>query len=145
MLFVALLCVGLGTFYEPLYRLLPHPTGYAPYTAGHVVTQLQLLAGSALGFFLLRRYLAPQRSITLDIDWLYRRALPRLGVALSAIWYSAAYAWHSGVARLFERAAAGVRRMHGPEGLLARTWSVRSMGLWMLAMLLALLVFGYAR
>jgi hypothetical protein len=47
------------------------------------------------------------------------------------------------MAQVLERAATGVRRMHGPEGLLARTWSVRSMGLWMLVMLLGLLLIGY--
>jgi multicomponent Na+:H+ antiporter subunit D len=145
MLLLASLCVGLGAFYEPLYRLLPYAVDYAPYTGAHVVTQLQLLLGASLVFFILRRALAPARSITLDFDWLYRHALPRLGVALSGLWYSAAYAWHAAVARILDRAAAGVRRMHGPEGLLARTWSVRSMGLWMLALLLGLLLIGYAR
>jgi len=144
MLLLALLCIGLGVWYEPLYRLLPFPVDYAPYTGTHVVAQLQLLLGAALVFFVLRRFLAPARTITLDVDWLYRRALPRLGVALSGIWYAAAYAWHSAMAHVLDRAATGVRRMHGPEGLLARTWSVRSMGLWMLVMLLGLLLIGYA-
>jgi multicomponent Na+:H+ antiporter subunit D len=108
-----------------------------------VVAQLQLLLGAALAFFVLRRFLAPAHTITLDVDWLYRRALPRLGTALAGIWYAAAYAWHSAMARALERGATGIRRMHGPEGLLARTWSVRSMGLWMLAMLLGLLLIGY--
>ena len=144
MLLLASLCVGLGVWYEPLYRLLPFPVDYAPYTGSHVVAQLQLLLGAALVFFALRRSLAPARSITLDVDWLYRRALPRVGRALSGAWYAAAYAWHSAMAQLLDRAAAGVRRMHGPEGLLARTWSVRSMGLWMLVMLLGLLLIGYA-
>jgi multicomponent Na+:H+ antiporter subunit D len=144
MLLLASLCVGLGVWYEPLYRLLPFPVDYAPYTGSHVVAQLQLLLGAALVFFALRRSLAPARSITLDVDWLYRRALPRVGGALSGAWYAAAHAWHSAMAQLLDRAAAGVRRMHGPEGLLARTWSVRSMGLWMLVMLLGLLLIGYA-
>ena len=71
MLLLALLCVGLGVWYEPLYRLLPFPVDYAPYTGTHVVAQLQLLLGAALVFFVLRRFLAPARTITLDVDWLY--------------------------------------------------------------------------
>jgi hypothetical protein len=36
-----------------------------------------------------------------------------------------------------------IARWHGPDGLLARTWQIRSMGLWVLAMMLAVLVANY--
>ncbi|HWP56791.1 MAG TPA: Na(+)/H(+) antiporter subunit D [Candidatus Acidoferrales bacterium] len=76
----AVLCVGLGIWPEPLYRLLPFAVDYAPYTWTHVITQLQLLLFSALAFAVLKRtgiYPPELRAINLDSDWLYRR-LPKL-------------------------------------------------------------------
>ena len=37
MMLFAALCIGLGVFYAPLYRLLPYPVDYEPYTGAHVV------------------------------------------------------------------------------------------------------------
>jgi multicomponent Na+:H+ antiporter subunit D len=45
---------------------------YPVYTADHVVGSLQLLIGTALGFWLLRGMLKPKPKITLDVDRLYR-------------------------------------------------------------------------
>ena len=136
MLMLALLCVGLGVWYEPLYRMLRFRSTTRPTPGTHVVAQLQLLLGAALVFSCCVAFLAPARTITLDVDWLYRRALrdwarrsPGSGTRLRT---RGTRPWRT----CWIGAATGVRRMHGPEGLLARTWSVRSMGLWMLAMLL---------
>jgi multicomponent Na+:H+ antiporter subunit D len=76
----AILCIALGVYPEPLYRLLPYRVEFAPYTTPHVITQLQLLLFSALAFAVLKRtgiYPAELRAINLDSDWLYRR-LPDL-------------------------------------------------------------------
>jgi multicomponent Na+:H+ antiporter subunit D len=76
----AFFCVALGIYPTPLYRLLPFPVDYEPYTPTHVITQLQLLLFSGLAFAVLKRtgvYPAELRAINLDSDWLYRR-LPRL-------------------------------------------------------------------
>jgi multicomponent Na+:H+ antiporter subunit D len=43
----AFLCIGIGVYPRPLYDLLPFPVDYVPYTATHVITQLQLLFFSA--------------------------------------------------------------------------------------------------
>src|SRR5688572_9459788 len=72
------LCIGLGVFYEPLYRLLPYAVDYAPYTGWHVVAQLQLLLFSGLAFFVMLGWLRRTLTITLDLDWLYRVFLARL-------------------------------------------------------------------
>ncbi|MEY3720773.1 MAG: hypothetical protein RL618_1292, partial [Pseudomonadota bacterium] len=57
MLLMAFLCIALGLWPEALYALLPYPVDYEPYTASHVVAQLQLLLFSGLAFFVLLRYL----------------------------------------------------------------------------------------
>ncbi len=72
----AVLCVGLGVWYQPLYNLLPFPVHYQPYTGAHVVGQLQLLLFGALAFTLLilSGYYVPEvRSRNLDFDWTYRK------------------------------------------------------------------------
>jgi len=85
----SLLCVGIGIFPGLLYDLLPHPVDYQPYTTTHVVTVLQLLLFSALAFVVLWKtglYPPHLRGIVLDVDWIHRRALPRLWSGLSAGW-----------------------------------------------------------
>lgn len=72
----AVLCVFIGSFPQFLYRLLPYATDYQPYTASHVIAQLQLLFFSALAFTLLLLagiYPAEIRSINVDADWFYRK------------------------------------------------------------------------
>jgi multicomponent Na+:H+ antiporter subunit D len=54
---------------------MPYAVDYAPYTAAHVVGQLQLLMFGALAFCLLMFsgfYPAELRTINLDTDWFYR-------------------------------------------------------------------------
>jgi len=73
MVMFAALCLLLGIAPGLLYRWLPFASTYVPYTAGHVVSQLQLLLFSGLAFFLLLGVLRRTPTITLDTDWFYRR------------------------------------------------------------------------
>ena len=69
-------CVFIGIFPGPLYSLLPFPVDYVPYTAAHVVGQLQLLMFGAFAFCLLilsGNYPPEIRAINLDMDWFYRK------------------------------------------------------------------------
>ena len=77
----ALLCVGIGVFPQPLYAILPYGVKYMPYTAEHVVFQLQLLLFSALAFAIFMRtgfYPRQLRSVNLSSDYAYRRLFPRV-------------------------------------------------------------------
>ena len=74
----AFLCVFNGTFYKPLYSILPYPALYEPYTLSHVITQTELLFYSALAFTLLLLsgiYPAEMRAVNIDFDWFYRKPL----------------------------------------------------------------------
>ena len=71
----AVACIGIGVLPGLLYRHLPYPVHYAPYTLQHVTSTLGLLAFTALGFFLLLKHLDPERTISLDTDWIYRKGL----------------------------------------------------------------------
>jgi len=72
----AFFCIAIAIFPGPLYNILPYPVDYVPYTAAHVVGQLQLLMFGALAFCLLilsGYYPAEMRAINLDTDWFYRK------------------------------------------------------------------------
>ncbi|MCK4491045.1 MAG: Na(+)/H(+) antiporter subunit D [Candidatus Altiarchaeales archaeon] len=72
----AFLCILIGVYPDVLYNLLPYQDTvkhFAPYTATHVVGTMQLLLFTALGFFLLIKKLGGEATITLDVDWFYRK------------------------------------------------------------------------
>jgi multicomponent Na+:H+ antiporter subunit D len=54
--------------------MLPYPVDYQPYTAYHISETLQILLFTGAGFFLLIKKLRPERTISLDLDWFYRKA-----------------------------------------------------------------------
>lgn len=66
------LCIFIGCYTPYLYRMLPYPVDYNPYTAYHVSETLQILLFTGLGFFLLIKKLEPEAKISLDLDWPYR-------------------------------------------------------------------------
>jgi len=69
----AVFCVGIGIFPQLLYGLLPYPVDYHPYSGAHVTQSLGLLMFTLLAFVLFLKYLDPEKTISLDTDWLYRR------------------------------------------------------------------------
>ncbi len=144
MVLFSFLCIALGVWAEPLYRLLPYAVDYQPYTAAHVLTQLQLLLFSGLAFFLMLPYLKRTLTITLDTDWVYRRLLPALAAA--AGWmierFTGALAhgagWLEGSVRsLF---LPHPHALPGPP----RVSAIRSMAMWVLVLLLGYLIAAYA-
>ena len=72
MALMALLCIGIGCYTPYLYSMLPYPVDFQPYTAYHVSETLQILLFTAAGFFLFRKKLVPDPTISLDLDWFYR-------------------------------------------------------------------------
>jgi multicomponent Na+:H+ antiporter subunit D len=144
----AFLCVGIGVMPEPLYSLLPYPVVYAPYTASHVLTQLQLLVFSALAFSVLmwtRIYPPELRSINLDFDWFYRVAAP----VVVHLFAGALVKMRDGLANNFSavlrRIGELVMRHRNPDGFLLRSWPTGNMSLWVIVMLVAYLALYYLR
>ncbi len=144
MLLVSALCIGLGVVYEPLYRLLPYPVSYQPYTAFHVVAQLQLLLFSGLAFFLMLGWLKRTLTITLDTDWLYRVLLSRLAGGATSLGLRASAACAGLLLRIAGALEQPVRALLGVQGLFARTWASGSMAFGMMLFLFALLLAYYA-
>jgi len=140
MIFFSALCLGLGVMPGPLYALLPFPVAYVPYTANHVIFQLQLLLFSGLAFFLMLGWLQRTLTITLDVDWFWRgRYVRSLGLGADRAW-GAIERQGERLGRIVVRL---VRRHHGIEGVLARTWPTGSMAFWTAVMLAAYLIISY--
>ncbi|MBI3580843.1 MAG: Na(+)/H(+) antiporter subunit D [Nitrospinae bacterium] len=89
MVFMSVLCIGIGVFPGPLYALLPnHPVHFESYTPWHVVGSLQLLLFTGLGFFVLLRFLTPHTGVSLDTEWFYRKGFYYVGRQItSAVYY----------------------------------------------------------
>jgi multicomponent Na+:H+ antiporter subunit D len=144
MALAAVLCVGIGTFPQYLYGLLPFETNFWPYDITHVLTQTQLLFFGALAFIGLQKtgiYPAELRSVNIDAEWTYRwfvpRAIRKLAPAvafLNRIIRSGAFA-----TLVLRR---GASRIYGPTGL-ARQWPTGSMVIWVTVMLAAYLIFYF--
>ncbi len=138
MAITAFLCVFIGVYPTVLYDILPYPVDFVPYTAAHVITQLQLLMYSALAFTVLmvtKIYPPELHSTNLDTDWVYRRFLPCV------------LRWAGGVIAKTDRIVRGeamkiigdilaaVRRHHGPGGILSDSAAAGSMVLVVVALL----------
>ena len=72
----AFVCILLGLVPGLLYHQLPFDVDYHPYTAEHLVGSFQILACTLLGFLLFLYKLHPEDTISVDTDWLYRKAAP---------------------------------------------------------------------
>jgi multicomponent Na+:H+ antiporter subunit D len=145
MILFSFLCIALGIWPDPLYAMLPYAVDYVPYTAAHVITQLQLLLFSGLAFFVMLDYLKRTPTITLDADWLWRNA----GPAVAGGFAKALNTSRAQLTRLmisgFAALGAAVARQRRPGGLLMRSWPTGGLALWMMIMLLANLLFYYLR
>lgn len=143
MILCAGLCIGIGVMPHLLYALLPYKVGYAPYKMSHVVSQLQLLLFSGLAFFLMLGLLARTMTITLDVDWLWRRLGRNV---LSWLEATAQHRWESATRKLSAAslaALAELHRPHAPTGVFGRTWPTGTIAFWMTVMLGAYLILAY--
>jgi multicomponent Na+:H+ antiporter subunit D len=142
----AFLCVGIGVFPAPLYSILPYPVEFEPYTASHVVTQLQLLVFALLAFAVLarRHWETPEVPCTnLDSDVLYRKWIPALIRTFNGIAGPARDDFIAGGKRLAANCIGYAKSYHGPTGVFARTWLTSTGVLLIVTLLSAYLLFVY--
>jgi multicomponent Na+:H+ antiporter subunit D len=137
------LCIALGVYPEPLYRVLPFTVDYVPYTADHVMAYLQLLLFAGLAFFVMLPLMHRTLTITLDFDWFYRQLGPRVAFVL----VTAGHDLLRGINRQFragwQRAINWLEAHHGLEGTLSRVWPTGSMVLWVSILFAAYLLLTY--
>ncbi|MDX2288304.1 MAG: Na(+)/H(+) antiporter subunit D [Hyphomicrobiaceae bacterium] len=143
MILLAAICIGLGVYPDPLYAMLPYPVAYVPYTVSHVVNQLQLLLFSGLAFFLMLPLLERTLTITLDVDWLWRRPGPWVAGVLDR--YSG-LTWEKLVDQVIAISTQLYKllyRHHGPDGLFGRSWPTGTMAFWTTVMLGTVMILSY--
>jgi multicomponent Na+:H+ antiporter subunit D len=150
MLLFAGLCILLGVFPQWLYALLPYPLDYQPYTPGKVLFYLQLLLFSGLAFFLLLPLMKRTDTVSLDIDWLWRRAMPWAANVLAArvrpLQSFTSDALKAGQTFLTHLSVRYLGQPHTADseerGLFARSWPIGTTALW-IAILLSTYVLVY--
>ncbi|MFP6731630.1 MAG: Na(+)/H(+) antiporter subunit D [Alphaproteobacteria bacterium] len=144
----AVLCIAIGSYPAALYALLPFPVEYEPFTAGHVLAQVQLLFFGALAFVWLNLtglYPPELKSVNLDVEWLYRRLAPRLAMAVGGFIGRADHALRRVVLDGLDAAVSSVRRYVGAQGALTTSLSTGAATLWVAVLLGIFLVIYYAR
>jgi multicomponent Na+:H+ antiporter subunit D len=70
---VAFFCIFHGIYPTHLYKLLPYPVHWNPFTTHHLVETVQILVFTFVGFWIMRKVLKPKAKIALDLDWFYRK------------------------------------------------------------------------
>ena len=141
---LAFLCIALGVVPGPLYAILPYPVDWVPYTGEHVVAQLQLLLFAGLAFFVLLPLMKRTLTLSLDLDWFYRR----FGFWLAGAAEQGIAAGRVGAMRVAAVAGTAVlgyfNRYYGSFGIMATAWMTRSMLVLVMALLAAFLFYYYA-
>lgn len=66
-----------------LYPYLPYAVSYDVFTLSHIFETLQLLAGTLAAFLLMLAHLHPHKTLTLDLDWFYRKGADLLVKGIS--------------------------------------------------------------
>ncbi len=144
MVIFSVLCILLGVAPDLLYRFLPYPVEYVPYTPDKVLFYLQLLMFSGLAFFLLLPLMKRTETISLDTDWIWRVLLFQLGVRAYRFAAAAGTAVSTALGSSLSRAGNTARHYLGPAGqgtrtgVFARAWPIGVTALW-----IAVLLTGY--
>lgn len=151
MVIFAGLCILLGVFPELLYGLLPYPVEYQPYSAGKVLFYLQLLLFSGLAFFVLLPMMKRTLTISLDTDWLWRKAAygllklcERLLAASGEILARQKTRVQEALHRLVVHYLGQPHTADSKErGVFARSWPVGTTALWIAILLSAYVLLYY--
>ena len=143
MTMAAMVCIGIGVAPGVMYGILPYAVDYAPYTAPHVINQLQLLLLAAMAFTMLIRtglYPPEVASVNLDADVAYRRIMPSAWNALMQKAFQLREMLGPPLLRIAQRPwDAAVGRLR-PGGSVATPWSTTRMVWWVAVLLGAMLL-----
>ena len=123
----AVLCIGIGSFPQFLYNLLPYDTDYTPYDATHVLAQIQLLLFSALAFVWLKLsgiYPPELRSTNIDAEWIYRKGLVVVGRNVSVATKTCVEKTYALLISLIYRIYQTIVQTAGQNSRLAKEWTV---------------------
>ena len=137
------LCIFIGIFPNLLYKILPYPIDYEPYTTGHLVTQFQVLLFAGFAFFALLPLMKRTLTITLDFDWFYRSFLKAIGTEFSIHMGNFVKKTTNLILRRLQIIFEKLYMQNGPQGILGNTSPSSSMVLWVAVILVSSLLLYY--
>ena len=143
----AFLCIIIGVFPAPLYAMLPFSVDYVPYTAYHVINQLQLLMFAALAFTVLKLikiYPSDTRGINLDTDWIYRKGLMTLIIYSNRYLNTGYRVVCDGAVGIISEVINSAKQLGNYDGMLSRTPALGSSIAWISGLLLLVLLLRFA-
>jgi len=139
---LAAMTLAIGLVPGLLYRLLPLPVSYEPFTVATLLGTAATMGAGALAVMALLPLLRRSNSHLPDIDQLWRGPGPRIALAIERAVQSSMRAIaalrRAGIAALVRRFQPGTR-----GASLARNWTVRVMVLWVVVALAGILVLSY--
>ena len=141
------LCIIIGVFPASLYAMLPFSVDYVPYTAYHVINQLQLLMFAALAFTVLKLikiYPSDTRGINLDTDWVYRKGLMTLIIYSSRYLNTGYRVVCDGAVGIISEVINSAKQLGNNDGILSRTPALGSSIAWISGLLLLVLLLRFA-
>ena len=141
MLIFAFLCILLGVMPDLLYWMLPYEVNYVPYTAPHVITQLQILLFSGLAFFVMLPWMQRTMTISLDFDWFYRKLFPGSWFVIRRFYVSSQACLSIFSNRLFCFIGLSLTRIYGGQGFITKTFQTSFAVLVAMMFLLGYLLF----
>lgn len=142
---MSFLCILIGIVPAIIYGILPYTIDYKPYTIDHVVTQMQLLLFAGFAFFALLTLMKRTLTISLDFDWFYRKLM------FNGIVWTKEHSPKFIGPTLFKLKNFGLRyynhlfKVHGPQGIMARTWPSASMVLWVAVLLATAMILHFLK
>ena len=143
----AFLCIIIGVFPAPLYAMLPFSVDYVPYTAYHVINQLQLLMFAALAFTVLKLikiYPSDTRGINLDTDGVYRKGLMTLIIYSNRYLNTGYRVVCDGAVGIISEVINSAKQLGNNDGILSRTPALGSSIAWISGLLLLVLLLRFA-
>ena len=143
----AFLCIIIGVFPALLYAMLPFSVDYVPYTAYHVINQLQLLMFAALAFTVLKLikiYPSDTRGINLDTDWVYRKGLMTLIIYSNRYLNTGYRVVCDGAVGIISEVINSAKQLGNNDGILSRTPALGSSIAWISGLLLLVLLLRFA-
>ena len=142
----AFLCIIIGVFPASLYAMLPFSVDYVPYTAYHVINQLQLLMFAALAFTVLKLikiYPSDTRGINLDTDWVYRKGLMTLIIYSNRYLNTGYRVVCDGAVGIISEVINSAKQLGNNDGILSRTPALGSSIAWISGLLLLVLLLRF--
>ena len=131
----AFFCIFIGVYPAWLYSFMPSPVHYNAYSAGHLFWEIQLLLFTGLGFFLMLKHLGGERKLSVDTDWVYRKAGPAVVYFVAR---TVRQVWRkllTSLQNMLTLCGDMLRGDFGRGGVLGDTWSIGATTIWIVLLL----------